>query len=125
MMPNTSNDQHCVNIIKALVMDATRQANSGHPGGPMSSADMAYVLFHDFLRHDPQDPEWFNRDRFVLSAGHESMLLYALLAFSGHLDIADLQAFRQYGSRTPGHPEQHMTPGVEATTGPLGQGLAM
>lgn len=118
-------DQHGVNIIKALVMDATRQANSGHPGGPMSSADMAYILFKDYLRHDPNNPDWFNRDRFVLSAGHESMLLYALLAFTGHLDIADLRDFRQFGSRTPGHPEQHMTPGVEATTGPLGQGLAM
>jgi transketolase len=124
-MPNTKLDQHCVNIIKALVMDATRQADSGHPGGPMSSADMAYVLFHEFLRHDPQDPSWFNRDRFVLSAGHESMLLYGLLTFVGHLGIDDLRAFRQYGSRTPGHPEQHLTPGVEATTGPLGQGLAM
>lgn len=124
-MPNTQQDQHCVNIIKGLVMDATRKANSGHPGGPMSSADMAYVLFHEFLRHDPQDPKWFNRDRFVLSAGHESMLQYGLLAFVGHLGLDDLQAFRQYGSRTPGHPEQHMTPGVEATTGPLGQGLAM
>lgn len=124
-MPNTELDQHCVNVIKALVMDATRKADSGHPGGPMSSADMAYVLFREFLRHDPQDPAWFNRDRFVLSAGHESMLLYGLLTFIGHLGINDLQAFRQYGSRTPGHPEQHMTPGVEATTGPLGQGLAM
>ena len=118
-------DQNGVNIIKALVMYATRQANSGHPGGPMSSADMAYILFKDYLRHDPNNPDWFNRDRFVLSAGHESMLLYGLLAFTGHLDIADLRDFRQFGSRTPGHPEQHMTPGVEATTGPLGQGLAM
>lgn len=124
-MPNKKQDQHCVNIIKALVMDATRKADSGHPGGPMSSADMAYILFQDFLRHDPQDPQWRNRDRFVLSAGHESMLLYGLLAFAGHLEMEDLKAFRQYGSRTPGHPEQHMTPGVEATTGPLGQGLAM
>lgn len=124
-MPNTPNDQRCVNIIKGLVMDATRKANSGHPGGPMSSADMAYVLFHEFLRHDPGDPKWFDRDRFVLSAGHESMLLYSLLAFVGHLGLDDLEAFRQFGSRTPGHPEQHLTPGVEATTGPLGQGLAM
>lgn len=124
-MPQSKLDHHGVNIVKALVMDATRQANSGHPGGPMSSADMAYILFQDYLRHDPHNPKWFNRDRFVLSAGHESMLLYSLLAFSGHLDIADLRAFRQFGSRTPGHPEQHMTPGVEATTGPLGQGLAM
>ena len=124
-MPTTGQNQHAVNVIKGLVMDATRKANSGHPGGPMSSADMAYVLFHEFLRHDPRDPAWFNRDRFVLSAGHESMLLYSLLALVGHLNIQDLQDFRQLGSRTPGHPEQHMTPGVEATTGPLGQGLAM
>ncbi|WP_031388084.1 transketolase [Desulfonatronum thiodismutans] len=123
---NTSEpNQRAVNVIKGLVMDATRKANSGHPGGPMSSADMAYVLFHEFLRHDPRDPAWFNRDRFVLSAGHESMLLYGLLALVGHLNIQDLQDFRQLGSRTPGHPEEHMTPGVEATTGPLGQGLAM
>ncbi|WP_028571575.1 transketolase [Desulfonatronum lacustre] len=124
-MNTTEPNQHAVNVIKGLVMDATRKANSGHPGGPMSSADMAYVLFHEFLRHDPRDPAWFNRDRFVLSAGHESMLLYSLLTLIGHLNIQDLQDFRQLGSRTPGHPEEHMTPGVEATTGPLGQGLAM
>ncbi|PTN38252.1 transketolase [Desulfonatronum sp. SC1] len=124
-MNTTEPNQRAVNVIKGLVMDATRKANSGHPGGPMSSADMAYVLFHEFLRHDPRDPAWFNRDRFVLSAGHESMLLYGLLALVGHLNIQDLQDFRQLGSRTPGHPEEHMTPGVEATTGPLGQGLAM
>ncbi|TVR00030.1 MAG: transketolase [Desulfovibrionales bacterium] len=124
-MPTTGPNQRAVNIIKGLAMDATRAASSGHPGGPMSSADMGYVLFHEFLRHDPRDPEWFNRDRFVLSGGHMSMLLYSLLTLAGHLNIQDLRDFRQLGSRTPGHPEEHMTPGVEATTGPLGQGLAM
>jgi transketolase len=118
-------DRKAVNVIKGLVMDATRQAKSGHPGGPMSSADMAYVLFHEFLRYDPHDPIWFARDRFVLSAGHESMLLYALLALRGLLTVEDLIAFRQWGSRTPGHPEYGDTPGVECTTGPLGQGFAM
>lgn len=121
----TSLDTTAVNVIKGLVMDATRKANSGHPGGAMSSADMAYVLFKDFLRYDPADPAWFNRDRFVLSAGHESMLLYALLAMRGLLTLDDLKAFRQLGSRTPGHPENDQTPGVECTTGPLGQGFAM
>jgi len=122
---HTDLNQRTVNVMKGLVMDATRKASSGHPGGPMSSADMAYVLFHEFLRHDPKNPRWFNRDRFVLSAGHESMLLYSLLALIGHLGLDDLQAFRQFDSRTPGHPERHLTPGVEATTGPLGQGVGM
>ena len=118
-------DTKAVNVIKGLVMDATRKANSGHPGGAMSSADMAYVLFKDFLRYDPADPAWRNRDRFVLSAGHESMLLYALLTLRGILSLDDLKNFRQLGSRTPGHPENFQTPGVECTTGPLGQGFAM
>lgn len=118
-------DRLAVSVIKALVMDATRKANSGHPGGPMSSADYAYVLFKEFLRFSPDDPTWFNRDRFVLSAGHESMLLYSLLTFTGQLSLDDLKKFRQWKSRTPGHPEVHLTPGVEATTGPLGQGFAM
>jgi transketolase len=118
-------DALAVSTLKGLVMDATRKANSGHPGGPMSSADMAYVLFKETLRFDPKDPAWFDRDRFVLSAGHESMLLYALLHFCDLLTIDDLKAFRQWGSRTPGHPEHDMTPGVEATTGPLGQGMSM
>ena len=118
-------DRKAVNIIKGLVMDATRQAKSGHPGGAMSSADMVYVLFKEFLRFDPADPTWFNRDRFVLSAGHESMLLYALLTLRGWLGVEDLTAFRQFHSRTPGHPEVGDTPGVECTTGPLGQGFAM
>jgi transketolase len=118
-------DQKTVNIIKGLIMDATRKANSGHPGGAMSSADFAYILYKEFLNFDPDNPEWFNRDRFILSAGHESMLLYSLLTLCGFLKIDDLKNFRQLGSRTPGHPEHDLTPGVEATTGPLGQGFAM
>uniref|UniRef100_I2Q0A4 Transketolase n=1 Tax=Desulfovibrio sp. U5L TaxID=596152 RepID=I2Q0A4_9BACT len=118
-------DAKAVNAIKGLIMDATRKAASGHPGGAMSSADMAYVLFKDFLRFDPADPAWFGRDRFVLSAGHESMLLYALLHLRGILGMEDLTRFRQFGSKTPGHPENYETPGVECTTGPLGQGFSM
>ena len=118
-------DQKAVHVIKGLIMDMVRTANSGHPGGAMSSADFAYILFKEFLRFDPDDSSWFNRDRFVLSAGHESALLYALLTLRGILTIDDLKAFRQFGSKTPGHPEHEMTAGVEATTGPLGQGFAM
>ena len=118
-------DAKAVNVIKGLIMDATRKAKSGHPGGAMSSADMAYVLFKDYLRFDPADPRWFGRDRFVLSAGHESMLLYTLLHLRGLLTMEDLQHFRQFGSKTPGHPENYETPGVECTTGPLGQGFSM
>lgn len=117
-------DQFCLNVIKGLIMDGVRNANSGHTGGPMSSADFAYLLFSEYLRFDPADPAWFARDRFVLSAGHESMLLYSLLYLTGWLEIEDLQQFRQLHSRTPGHPEVE-TPGVEATTGPLGQGVGM
>jgi len=124
-MTTTALDTKAVNVIKGLIMDATRKANSGHPGGAMSSADMVYVLFKEFLRFDPADPTWFNRDRFVLSAGHESMLLYTMLTLRGILSLDDLAAFRQFGSRTPGHPENFQTPGVECTTGPLGQGFAM
>lgn len=118
-------DQYTINVIKGLVMDATRHADSGHPGGAMSSLDFAYTVYKEFLRYSPGDPKWFNRDRFVLSAGHESMLLYALLTLAGYLGLEDLKKFRQYGSRTPGHPESYLTPGVEATTGPLGQGFGM
>ena len=118
-------DLKSVNVIKGLIMDTVRASNSGHPGGAMSSADFAYVLFKDYLNFDPQDSKWFNRDRFVLSAGHESALLYALLTMRGTLGVDDLKAFRQFGSKTPGHPEHDMTEGVEATTGPLGQGFAM
>ena len=117
-------DQYSINVIKGLVMDATRKANSGHPGGPMSCADFAYILYSDFLNFDPHDPDWFNRDRFVLSGGHMSMLQYSLLMFTGWLEMDDLKKFRQLHSRTPGHPEIEIS-GVECTTGPLGQGFGM
>jgi transketolase len=118
-------DLLCVNTIRFLAADAVQKAKSGHPGLPMGAAPMAYVLWTRFLRHDPADPAWPDRDRFVLSAGHGSMLLYALLHLTGYdLPLAEIQRFRQWGSRTPGHPEYHLTPGVEATTGPLGQGIA-
>ena len=113
------------NAIRALSMDAVQQANSGHPGAPMGMADFAEVLWNDFLRHDPNHSDWPNRDRFVLSNGHASMLLYSLLHLTGYpLTIDDIKQFRQFGSLTPGHPEAGHTPGVETTTGPLGQGLA-
>jgi len=113
------------NAIRALSMDAVQQANSGHPGAPMGMADIAEVLWNDYLEHNPENPEWADRDRFVLSNGHGSMLLYSLLHLSGYdLNIDDLKNFRQMGSRTPGHPEYGYAPGVETTTGPLGQGLA-
>jgi transketolase len=118
-------DQLAVNTIRFLAADAVQQANSGHPGLPMGAAPMAYILWTKYLKHAPSHPAWPDRDRFVLSAGHGSMLLYALLHLTGYdLTMADLRAFRQWGSRTPGHPEHDMTPGVEATTGPLGQGLS-
>jgi len=117
-------DQYSISVIKGLVMDATRQANSGHPGGPMSCVDFAYLLYRDHLNFDPNDPEWFNRDRFILSGGHMSMLQYSLLLYIGWLELDDIRNFRQFGSRTPGHPEVEI-PGVECTTGPLGQGFAM
>jgi len=113
------------NAIRALAMDAVQQANSGHPGMPMGMADIAEVLWNNHLRHNPANPAWANRDRFVLSNGHGSMLLYALLHLSGYdLSMAELKRFRQLHSKTPGHPEHGLTPGVETTTGPLGQGLA-
>ncbi|TNE49673.1 MAG: transketolase [Deltaproteobacteria bacterium] len=113
------------NAIRALAMDAVQQANSGHPGMPMGMADMAEVLWNDFLRHNPNNPDWWNRDRFVVSNGHGSMLLYSLLHLAGYdLPMEELKNFRQLHSKTPGHPEFGMTPGVETTTGPLGQGLA-
>lgn len=117
--------QTLANAIRALAMDAVQKANSGHPGMPMGMADIAEVLWNDFLKHNPNNPNWINRDRFVLSNGHGAMLLYALLHLSGYdLTIADLKQFRQLHSKTPGHPEFGITPGVETTTGPLGQGLA-
>jgi transketolase len=118
-------DQLCINTIRTLAMDAVQQANSGHPGTPMALAPVAYVLWDRYLRHNPHNPQWPNRDRFVLSAGHASMLLYAMLHLSGYdLPLEELKRFRQWGSKTPGHPEHGLTPGVETTTGPLGQGVA-
>lgn len=118
-------DELCVNTIRTLTMDAVQAAESGHPGMPMGMADAAYVLWTKFLKHDPANPDWYNRDRFILSAGHGSMLLYSLLHLSGYdLSLEELKNFRQWGSITPGHPEYGMTPGVETTTGPLGQGFA-
>jgi transketolase len=118
-------DELCINTIRTLAMDAVQRANSGHPGTPMALAPLAYLLWTKHLRHNPRDPRWIDRDRFVLSAGHASMLLYSLLHLTGYdLDLEDLIDFRQWESRTPGHPEYGMTPGVETTTGPLGQGLA-
>lgn len=119
-------DLLCVNTLRFLSVDAVERAKSGHPGLPLGAAPMAYVLWDRHLRHNPADPQWWNRDRFVLSAGHGSALLYSLLHMTGYdLSIEDLRGFRQLGSRTPGHPEHGHTPGVEATTGPLGQGFAM
>ncbi|MGD9077815.1 MAG: transketolase [Desulfobacterales bacterium] len=121
----TTLDQLCINTIRMLAVDGVEKAKSGHPGMPMGAAAMAYILWTRFLRHNPEDPSWPNRDRFVLSAGHGSMLLYSLLHLSGYdLSMEELQNFRQWGSKTPGHPEHGLTPGVETTTGPLGQGFA-
>ncbi|MGE5180211.1 MAG: transketolase [Bacteroidota bacterium] len=126
-MPATTTvdlEQQCVNTIKFLSADAVEKANSGHPGTPMGAADMAFVLWSRFLRFDASDPHWVGRDRFVLSAGHASMLLYSLLHLYGFdLPMSEIERFRQWGSHTPGHPEAGHTPGVEATTGPLGQGF--
>ncbi|MFH0068080.1 transketolase [Peribacillus sp. NPDC056705] len=119
-------DALSINTIRTLSIDAIEKANSGHPGMPMGAAPMAYKLWTEYMNHNPKNPEWFNRDRFVLSAGHGSMLLYSLLHLSGYgLSIDDLKSFRQWGSKTPGHPEYGHTAGVDATTGPLGQGIAM
>ena len=122
---DTNLDQLCVNTIRTLAIDGVQKANSGHPGMPMGMADAAYVLWTRFLEHNPADPRWPDRDRFVLSAGHGSMLLYSLLHLTGYdLPMEQLQQFRQWDSQTPGHPEYGDTPGVETTTGPLGQGFA-
>jgi len=122
---NPELDQLCINTIRALAIDAVQKANSGHPGLPLGAAPMAYVLWTRFLQHNPQNPKWENRDRFLLSAGHGSMLLYALLHLTGYdLSLDELKNFRQWGSKTPGHPEYGLAPGVEITTGPLGQGFA-
>jgi transketolase len=122
--PRGTIDEVCINTIRTLSIDAVEKAASGHPGMPMGAATMAYVLWTRHLRYDPANPEWINRDRFVLSAGHGSMLLYSLLFLTGYgLTLDDLKHFRRWGSRTPGHPEWGVTPGVEVTTGPLGQGF--
>ncbi len=118
-------DQLCINTIRTLSLDAVQKAESGHPGLPLGAAPLAYVLWTRFLRHNPKNPKWENRDRFLLSAGHGSMLIYSLLHLTGYdLPLDEIKNFRQWGSRTPGHPENILTPGVEITTGPLGQGFA-
>jgi transketolase len=118
-------DQLCINTIRALSLDAVQRAESGHPGLPLGAAPMAYVIWTRFMRHNPRNPKWQGRDRFLLSAGHGSMLLYSLLHLTGYdLPLEELKHFRQWGSKTPGHPENILTPGVEITTGPLGQGFA-
>src|SRR5258705_4631169 len=123
--PTPELDQLCINTIRTLSLDAVQKAESGHPGLPLGAAPMAYVLWTRFLRHNPQNPKWENRDRFLLSAGHGSMLLYSLLHLTGYdLSLDEIKHFRQFGSKTPGHPEYGLTPGVEITTGPLGQGFA-
>ncbi len=117
-------DQICINTMRFLAIDAVEKANSGHPGAPMGAAPMAYVLWDRFLKHNPREPKWPNRDRFVLSCGHASMMLYALLFLTGYdLSLDEIKNFRQWGSKTPGHPEYGLTPGVETATGPLGQGF--
>jgi transketolase len=122
----TQLDELCINTIRTLSMDAVQKANSGHPGAPMGLAPVAYTLYTRIMRHNPSDPEWINRDRFVLSAGHASMLLYSMLCLTGYpLTLEDIKNFRQVGSPTAGHPERKYTPGIEATTGPLGQGISM
>src|SRR3954453_15018682 len=126
-MPSSQADLEllCINTIRTLSMDAVQAAESGHPGTPMALAPLGYALFTKYMKHDPSDPSWPDRDRFVLSCGHASMLLYSCLYLSGYdLTLEDLKQFRQWESRTPGHPEYGYTPGVETTTGPLGQGIA-
>ncbi|MCA9580964.1 MAG: transketolase, partial [Myxococcales bacterium] len=125
MPTDKSLDQLAVDTIRALSMDAVQKANSGHPGAPLGLAPLGWTIFSRLRKHDPNKPEWFDRDRFVLSCGHASMLQYSMLHLSGYdLSLDDLKNFRQWGSRTPGHPEYGHTPGVETTTGPLGQGFA-
>src|ERR1700751_4635652 len=114
-----------IDTIRVLAMDSVQKANAGHPGTAMALAPVAYLIYTELLRHNPADPNWPNRDRFVLSAGHACILQYAALHLTGYdLSLDDLKQFRQWGSRTPGHPENPLTPGVETTTGPLGQGVA-
>ena len=116
--------QLTIDTIRVLAMDSVQKANAGHPGTAMALAPVAYVLYAEEMRHDPAEPDWPGRDRFVLSAGHACILQYASLHLCGYdLTLEDLKQFRQWGSRTPGHPELHHTPGIETTTGPLGQGV--
>ena len=123
-MTNTL-DQQCIDTLRFLSVDAVQKANSGHPGMPLGAAPMAFALWSRFLKSNPCNPDWADRDRFVLSAGHGSMLLYSLPHLSGYdLSLDDIQRFRQWGSKAPGHPERGHTAGVEVTTGPLGQGFA-
>ena len=118
-------DHLTINTLRFLAADAVQSANSGHPGLPLGAAPMAYVIWKKHLKHNPKNPNWYDRDRFVLSAGHGSALLYALIHLSGYdLSLNELRNFRQWDSKTPGHPEYGHTPGVETTTGPLGQGFA-
>jgi transketolase len=118
-------DNLCINTIRMLSIDMVQEANSGHPGMPMGAAPMAYVLWMRFLKYNPHNPAWHDRDRFVLSAGHGSALLYSILHLTGYdISVEEIKHFRQWGSKTPGHPEYRETPGVESTTGPLGQGFA-
>ena len=125
MKPNRELQELCINTIRILSADAVQNANAGHPGMPMGAAAMAYTLWTQFLRHNPRNPQWFDRDRFILSGGHGSMLLYSLLHLSGYdLPLEEIKHFRKWGSKAPGHPERGVTPGVEVTTGPLGQGFA-
>src|SRR5205807_4885040 len=121
----TQLDKLCSDTIRTLSMDAVQKANAGHPGTPMALAPLAYTLYTRIMRHNPGDPDWIDRDRFVLSAGHASMLLYSMLYLTGYpLTLEDIKNFRQVGSPTAGHPERKSSPGIEATTGPLGQGIA-
>ena len=125
MSTGTDLDRTSINTIRFLSVDAVQKANSGHPGLPLDAAPMAYVLWMSYLKFNPKDPNWWDRDRFVLSAGHGSMLLYSLLYLTGYdLPLEQIKQFRQWGSMTPGHPERGLAPGVETTTGPLGQGFA-
>ncbi len=124
-MPDLKLEELCINTIRFLSVDAVQKAKSGHPGAPMGAATMMFTLWNRYLRHNPSDPMWMDRDRFVLSAGHASAMLYSMLHLTGYdLDMSDIKAFRQLNSKTPGHPEYGLTPGVESTTGPLGQGFA-